>query len=422
MNKYVGLVLGFVMLISIKLYSQTNQINNSSVSADTFKANKSEESQGLSTLKKVTISGYLQPQFQIIESNGASSISGGNFEPNTNNRFIIRRGRLKTTFITKNTKCALGLNATEKGIKLDEIYIVLTLPFLKTVSFTSGIFDRPFGYEIGYSSSKVESAERSRVLKTLCPDEKDMGIMLTVNPTGPILLNSFTLDAGLFNGTGPFDRDFDNRKDFIAHLYFNQSAFSDIIKYRLGVSFLSGGFDNQRNNHYLWNNGFELVSNDSLARATRNFKGIEGELSAKWLLGTTQLRGEYVFGQQSNSLSSNKTPNTAPEAEAVTRDFTGGYLLFLHNFPKSKIQLVAKFDWMDPNSKISADNTGLLANTGKADLKYTTTGFGMNYNIDSNLKLLAYYELIMNESSTHLSGYTSDLKDDLFTLRLQYKF
>lgn len=422
MKKYIALTLGLAILISMESYPQTNQKNNSSISVDTLKAKNGEESESSSIMKKVTISGYIQPQFQIVESNGAPTISGGNFEPNTNNRLMLRRGRLGATFNTKNAEYAIQIDATEKGIELDEVFIVLTLPFLKTVSVTTGIFDRPFGYEIGYSSSKVESAERSRIFKTLLPDEKDMGVMLTFSPSGSNLLNSFSLDAGLFNGTGPFDRDFDNRKDFIAHLYFNQSAFSDIVKYRLGVSLLSGGFDNQFNNHYEWNNGFNLLPNGSLAKAVRSFKGIDGELSAKWLLGTTQLRGEYEFGQQSSTLSSNKTPNTASESEAITRDFTGGYLLFLHNFPKNKIQLVAKFDWMDPDSKISGNNIGLLSNTGKADIKYSTLGLGMNYYCNSNIKLLAYYEFITNESSTHVPGFTSDLEDNLLTIRLQYRF
>lgn len=364
----------------------------------------------------------MQPQFQIVESKEAPTISGGSFEPNTNNRLIIRRGRFKTTFNTKNTKYALGLNATERGVQLDEIYIVYILPFLKTFSITTGIFDCPFGHEIGYSSRKVEAAERSRIFKILCPGEKDLGIMLQIAPGGSDLLNSFALDVGIFNGTGPYTRDFENRKDFIAHLYFHQSAFSDIIKYRLGVSLLQGVFDNQRTNHYEWNNGFDLVSNDSLARAIRSFKGIDAELSVKWLLGNTQLRGEYAFGQQSRTLYSNVTPSLAPITEAVTRNFTGGYLQFLHSFPKSKIQLVVKFDWMDPNAKISGDNIGLLPNTGMADIKYYTIGYGINYHCNSNLKVLVFFENITNESSIHVPEFIDDLQDDLFTLRLQYQF
>jgi len=349
----LGLVFGLLVFVSFESYAQTNQIHSSGVLTDSLIQKKSKDVQDFLFFKKVSISGYLQPQFQLVESKGASSISGGNFEPNTNSRIIMRRGRLKAKFTSKNTEYVIQFNGTERGVSLDEVYIVLSPGFLKMISFTTGIFNRPFSYEINYSSSKMEFPERSRIFRALCPNEKDMGAMLTIKPSGSSLLGSFTLDVGLFNGTGPYNRDFDNRKDFIAHFYFNQSSFSNIFKYRLGVSYESGGFDNQRNSHYEWGNGFEKAENDSLARSVRSFSGIEGELSAVWFAGTTQFRSEYVFGQQSSTLSSNKTPNTAPQEESATRNFTGGYLLFLHSFPKNKIQLVAKFDWMDPNSKIS---------------------------------------------------------------------
>ena len=114
MKKHVALALGLGMLISIKTFSQTNQLNNSSGAVDTIKTNNNEGPQALPTNKKITITGYIQPQFQIVESNGAPTISGGNFEPNTNNRLIMRRGRLKATFDTRNIKYAIQINATEK--------------------------------------------------------------------------------------------------------------------------------------------------------------------------------------------------------------------------------------------------------------------------------------------------------------------
>ena len=45
---------------------------------------------------RIQISGYLQPQFQVASQEGIQSFAGGNFAPNSNNRFMIRRGRLRT--------------------------------------------------------------------------------------------------------------------------------------------------------------------------------------------------------------------------------------------------------------------------------------------------------------------------------------
>ena len=41
------------------------------------------------------ISGYFQPQFQVASEKGAKTFSGGDFAKNSNNRFMIRRGRIR---------------------------------------------------------------------------------------------------------------------------------------------------------------------------------------------------------------------------------------------------------------------------------------------------------------------------------------
>jgi phosphate-selective porin len=51
-----------------------------------------------------------------------------------------------------------------------------------------------------------------------------------------------------------------------------------------------------------------------------------------------------------------------------------------------------------------------------------TFGFGAMWNINPALRLMAFYEMTTNENSTSIAGYDTDIKDDLFTLRLQYKF
>jgi len=45
------------------------------------------------------IGGYMQPQFQLAQSKGAPSYEGGNFSEFSNNRFMLRRARLKIDYI-----------------------------------------------------------------------------------------------------------------------------------------------------------------------------------------------------------------------------------------------------------------------------------------------------------------------------------
>ena len=56
------------------------------------------------------------------------------------------------------------------------------------------------------------------------------------------------------------------------------------------------------------------------------------------------------------------------------------------------------------------------------ELKYTMLGMGYNFYATENVKFMVYYNLVKNELSKGLSGYTTDLKDDVFTLRMQYRF
>lgn len=94
---------------------------------------------------------------------------------------------------------------------------------------------------------------------------------------------------------------------------------------------------------------------------------------------------------------------------------------------QSPWQVIAKYDWYDPNTDVTGNEIGTtvvngLVKTNATDLKYTTIGLGLAYRWDANVKLTAYYDMVTNETSNKLSGYTKDLKDNSFTLRMQVKF
>jgi hypothetical protein len=114
-----------------------------------------------------------------------------------------------------------------------------------------------------------------------------------------------------------------------------------------------------------------------------------------------------------------------PPAAAVplySRSFNGGYFYFIQNIGNSRFQLVLKYDWYDPNTKIGGTRIGKKGtNTGLGDIKFDTFGFGGTYRINSKAKLVLYYDVVMNEkTSTKL--YTSDIRDNVFTARYQIRF
>src|SRR5690606_37973347 len=49
-------------------------------------------------LDALRFSGYIQPQFQYIQQKGAKSYAGGDFPKEVNNRFMLRRGRIRVDY------------------------------------------------------------------------------------------------------------------------------------------------------------------------------------------------------------------------------------------------------------------------------------------------------------------------------------
>ena len=84
--------------------------------------------------------------------------------------------------------------------------------------------------------------------------------------------------------------------------------------------------------------------------------------------------------------------------------------------------MVVKYDWYDPNTDVRGNDirvTGSKLND--ADIQYNTLGLGYINYLTENIKLVFYYARVMNET-TLLKGYTSDVKDDVMTFRIQYRF
>ncbi|MEP6926316.1 MAG: porin, partial [Ginsengibacter sp.] len=104
------------------------------------------------------------------------------------------------------------------------------------------------------------------------------------------------------------------------------------------------------------------------------------------------------------------------------RKFDGAYFYFLQNIINPKNQLIIKYDWYDPNISTSEKNIGSVgSNLTSADIKFSTLGFGYIYYINDNVKLLIWYDKVWNEK-TRLQGFTTDVKDDVFTCRMQFRF
>lgn len=396
----------------------------------------------LSVYKKydhLRIGGYLQPQFQVASSKGIRSFEGTDFGSQVNNRFIMRRSRVRMDYVHYDNMKAPGVqvvfqfDANERSFTVRDMWGRIFDNQLKLFSLTTGMFARPFGYEVNLSSSDRESPERGRMSQLLMKSERDLGAMISFDPRRNVgMFNHIKFDIGLFNGQGiNAAAEFDNSKDLITRLALKPVPLNKSISLSAGLSHLNGAL--LQNTHYKYATEFVggqkrlvLDSSSSImnSRSPRVYYGADAQLKIKNRKGFTEFRAEWINGKQTGTRSSSETPVfllTGTDG-FYARNFNGAYFYFLQHLFSTRHQLVVKYDFYDPNAavkgmQIQDAGAGFTA----ADLQYKTLGIGYVNYINDYTKLVLYYALVRNER-TALGGYTQDLKDDVMTCRLQFRF
>jgi opacity protein-like surface antigen len=321
---------------------------------------------------------------------------------------------------------------------------------LQAFTVTGGVFNRPFGFEVPYSSASLESPERARFNQTLFPGEEDLGASLTFQMPKASPWNFIKIEAGLFAGNG-INPEFDKKKDFIGHIGIQKSIFSEMVKFGIGASYYNGGvYQGTANAYKMTESGGVNVFLKTPASDTigtyhkREYKGFDAQLTFESPIGLTTLRGEYVLGTQPGQSKKTTSPTsdftkvsgTATIPDTYVRDFNAGYFFLSQTIARTPLTLVVKYDFYDPNTKVKGNEIGnsvvgaVYKATTEADLRYSTLGMGVLFAVSSNVKITAYYDMVTNEKTSNLkpdftksnSNFSKDLKDNVFTLRLQYKF
>src|SRR4030043_627216 len=157
----------------------------------------------LEKLRKIKVSGYVQAQFDHYQE-GADPL----------NTFYIRRARVKFTYkATDGVKFVIQPDLSTGGFSLKDAYAVVNIPKLGGLTLWAGQFNRP-NYEVEYSSSQREVLERSKVIRTIYPGEREIGAKLEYVPIAiPLKLQLAVLNG---NFTGKEAKDADKKKDIMA--------------------------------------------------------------------------------------------------------------------------------------------------------------------------------------------------------------
>ncbi|RYE24571.1 MAG: porin, partial [Sphingobacteriales bacterium] len=93
---------------------------------------------------RLRFGGYMQPQFQWAEEKGTKTFDGGDFAPNSDNRFMLRRGRIRIDYAHYNEEnqplalFAFQFDGTERGVAIRDFWGRFYENKLQMFSLTAG--------------------------------------------------------------------------------------------------------------------------------------------------------------------------------------------------------------------------------------------------------------------------------------------
>ncbi|MBS4028808.1 MAG: hypothetical protein KGZ58_09230 [Ignavibacteriales bacterium] len=444
MKKYLLLLL-LLVVSSLPLFAQDSsdvvtkdEIMEIKGAMDGMNETVIEMKNTLDALKKIKISGYIQTQYQIAdtEATAAYSIgnfSGGSFPSYVNSRFQLRRGRFKINYDNDLTQYVLQVDVTQNGVGIKDAFISVKEPWYKTVSLTAGVFDRPFGFEISYSSSSRETPERSRMYQTLFPGERELGAKIELVSENK-KWNWLNVKAGFFNGVLNTANENDSKKDFIGRVGVQIPFQEQNLEIDGGVSIYAGNVRNNSPEFFEMNTSTKKFTRDSSSANIgkyfeRNYLGIDVQLYYDApVIGGLSFRGEFISGKQPGTSSSNNFYNPgATVTPLYKRTFYGYYINYIQNVGLSN-QILLKYDVLDPNKNVDGNDIGASGSNLKiSDIKYSTLGIGWIYHWDANVKFILYKDFVTNEKVNSIATgsfipFKNDVHDNVLTLRMQYKF
>lgn len=382
-------------------------------------------------LSQFKVSGYIQGQYQYGQEKATLKV--GDKNENTDegfNRMGIRRGRIKFEYNDGLGMGAVQLEVNDKGVDFRDLYLGLKDPWTKRSGFQFGFFSVPFGYEVCYSTGRLESPERATIIQTFFPDERDLGGMISLRtPKATDPLHFLSLDFGLFAGNA-IHAETDNRKNFIGRLG-AEDSFGNGGEWGAGFSYYNGSVYNPTTEVYTLD-GKQFVKSEKEKPGTylkREYFGLDAHISFISSFGKTTLRAEGLIGTQPGTAGSSKSPNAGtrpenlPENALYKRPVLGYFFYLIQDIGETPFSTVLKYDAYDPNTKIEKEEIGASGSYAtRTDLAQNTWGLGALYRFSKNIRLQAYYEINTNEKSSFVEGYEKDRKDNVFTLRLQYLF
>lgn len=299
---------------------------------------------------------------------------------------------------------------------------------MRSFGVQAGVLDGPSIRIFAWSSNR-ETPERSRLFQTL-PGERDLGAKVFYAPQ--ISRSSPCRTRTLQRGRAECEPR--STTDLVGHLGYQIPFEEQNAELDLG---LSGYFGNVRSaSKFVYgiadaSTGAKRFVVDSTASnlssgVARAYVGADAQLNV-FAFGGTILRGEVVMGKRPGTLSSNASLQAAISGDVAKRSFTD---LCLPR-PEFSFQPLHR-QVRRPESEYRGEHFGFPYRNEPDGSGHSvpTLGLGYIHYLDDNVKVVLYYELIANakpdagslSTSSSLYPYTADVRDNVLTVRMQYKF
>lgn len=417
--------------------AQTEQIDAIDGKLTGLEENFLETKATVDALKKLKFSGLVQAQYEYTTDTGLVNKD----RPLQQGRFMVRRGRLKATYSAGNgSSYVMQYNLNETGLKAQDMYVnwkqTVLLGDMKSLTFMAqaGLQDIPFGFEIGYSSSTMETLERSRFERSaMFKDEKDVGMIVGLSAALPAI-DALGIKFAALNGYGAAEGTYDP-SSYIVRANMGKGFYDLGIAVDLGASY----YVDSRMNFDTASKAYNVIDGSKDFKKTNTLRedldasvlGLDAQLAFDLAmipgLAGAKVLGEYYTGTAIGDSKGNT--RTAYGATLFQRELMGWYVTYVQNIGKS-FQTVVRYDVYDPNTSVEGDEIGPKVGNGtsSADIAYDTWYMGLNVFVNGNTKVTFGYDLVRNETSKNItsakpaSNFSEEIKDDVITFRTQFAF
>jgi hypothetical protein len=359
-------------------------------------------------LKRLKFSGYVQGRYEWHDDADYGLDSSKRPPQRGTNRFYVRRGRLKATYVGMLSEYMLQIDATGDGVVLRDaeasFHITNENPYFPgatewELKLTMGQFKVPFGFEVLQSSSDRELPERTAVIRALFPGERDRGVRLQYG------YDFFRLQMAVINGNFTNDSD---------HATYDQSSWKDVAG-RVGLDFgvVVFGVSGHVGRYLRLTRpptmmmpiaGYERYSRLRLGADAQAYYDIEG-------LGGFIVRGEAIWAKDESMDFGGVAadPNGCKDANRY-----GWYVTVVQNVGDN-FGLAARVDQYDPNTGLP-DVCMMMSAYGAAKIdRMTNFGVALLGYVSGNLKASVAYEHF-GEQGANAKG------NDAVTVQMQAKF